>query len=113
MKHVSLKLTDAEFEKLEMLRGNKTKSDYLRELLSRDQQETRKELGDFERLFQDVNEIRQTLAALISGLPDQKGLIALAEYLKDVMSISNPPAYSNYADRLQELLQKLKANLKI
>jgi hypothetical protein len=28
------------------------------------------------------------------------------------VKISNPPAYANYADKLQELLQKLKADVK-
>lgn len=112
MPKVSIRLPDSEYEQLRIMRGSMTTSEYIRKLIAAQRAETRKEISDFARLFDDVSSIRQTLVTVVNDLPDHNALMAVAHYLKEVMSISNPPAYSNYADRLQELLQKLEGNLK-
>lgn len=112
MPRLSIRLPDSDYEQLHILRGNMTVSDYIRKLIASQRDETKKEVSDFTKLFHDVRTIRETLVALSDELPNQKALIALADYVKEVVKISNPPAYANYADKLQELLQKLKADLK-
>jgi hypothetical protein len=59
MRHISLKLTDDEYNKLESLRG--TKTDYIKMLLSLHDESARNENADFHKLFSDVNLIRESL----------------------------------------------------
>ncbi len=108
MPKVSFRLPDDEYERLHMLRGNRSISDYIRSVLSAQHKEAKTEIGEFQNLFRDVTMIRETL---LKDLPNQHHLLALAEYLKDVMTIANPPAYANYRDKLQELFQRLKTSI--
>ena len=108
MPKISLRLTEPEFERLEMLRGKRSISDYIRALLSGDHKEAKREDAEFHQLFRDISVIRE---AVLKDLPDQKALLALAAYLAEVMSIANPPAYAKYEDKQRELFLTLKANL--
>ncbi len=91
-----------------MLRGNRSVSDYTRSVLTEQHEEAKTEIGDLKNLFRDVTLIRETL---LKDLPNQRHLLALAEYLKDVMTIANPPAYANYRDKLQEFFHRLKTSI--
>ena len=108
MKQLSIKLTDAEHEKLEMLRGNNSKSDYIRMLLSAHDKEVRNENADFHKLFKDVKLVRESL----QNLPNKNHLLALATYMAEVASIANPPAYANYKDELSHLFQTFQSQMR-
>lgn len=111
MKTISLKISDAEYQALEMMRGNSTKSDYIRMLISARHEGVKREIGDLQQLITDVNIIKCNLLAGSESTVSKEALLALAEYLKDVMTIANPPAYANYRDKLQQYFQTLKMNI--
>ena len=111
MRKVSFRLTDSEYKEIERYRGNRTISEYVRALLFAHHEEARKETVGFQTLFRDVTLIRETIATCLRDLPNQTALIALAEYLKRVISIANPPAYAHHETELQQHLQALKTNI--
>ena len=80
-------------------------------LLAADEEHVKKEASDFQQLFADVTLIRETIAKCLRDLPNQQALIALADYLKRVISIANPPAYAHHETELQQHLQALKTNI--
>jgi hypothetical protein len=47
-----------------------TVSDYIRKLIASQRDETKKEISDFAKLFQDVGTIREMLVALSDELPN-------------------------------------------
>lgn len=111
MKTISLKISDSDYQRLESLRGNSSKSDYIRMLISAQHEGTRREIGSLQQLITDVSIIKNNLLAGSESTVSKEALLALAEYLKDVMTIANPPAYANYRDKLQEFFQRLKASI--
>ena len=111
MKTISLKISDSDYQRLESLRGNSTKSDYIRMLISAQHEGVRREIGDLQQLIGDVNMIKKSILAGAESTVSKEALLALAEYLKDVMTIANPPAYANYRDKLQQYFQTLKTNI--
>jgi len=82
MKTISLKIDEATYKELNIRRGRKTISEFLREVID----------------------------AHISGaykpLGDDKSLRALAIYLTEVMRITNPPAFANNGDKIKNLFTK-------
>ena len=111
MKTISLKISDSDYQRLESLRGNSTKSDYIRMLISVQHEGVKREIGDLQQLVNDVSMIKSSILAGAEGTVSKEALLALAEYLKDVMTIANPPAYANYRDKLQEFFQRLKTSI--
>ena len=111
MKKVSIRLSDSDYDKLEMFRGSKSISDYIRMLLAAHHEEARNESAEFQNLIRDVNIIKTALNTSLKDFPGRKDLLALATYIKEAVSISNPPAYANYEDKLREHFQTLKAQM--
>jgi len=111
VKHISVKMSDSEYEEVQKYRGNKTTSEYVRGLLFAHHKAARNESDSFQQLFRDVTFIKETLTVSFKALPNQQALITLAEYLKRVISIANPPAYAHHETELQQHLQTLKTNI--
>lgn len=111
MKTISLKISDSDYQRLESLRGNSTKSDYIRMLISAEHEGVKREIGDLQQLVNDVSMIKNNLLTGSESTVSKEALLALAEYLKDVMTIANPPAYANYRDKLQQYFQNLKTTI--
>lgn len=108
MKKISLRLSDSEYEKLEMFRGEKSISEYVRILISANDEKVRNEAGDFQKLFSDIAFISETLS---QDIPKQKDLLALASYMTEVSSIANTPAYANHRDKIDQLYQTLVSKI--
>ena len=49
MKHISVKLTEEAYDKLQILRGSKSTSDYVRDLLFSDEKTVGREIGGFQK----------------------------------------------------------------
>jgi hypothetical protein len=111
MRHISLKLTDDEYNKLESLRGTKTKTDYIKMLLSLHDESARNENADFHKLFSDVNLIRESLNISLKGMATKKDLLALSSFMAEVASMANPPAYSHHKIEIQQLYQTLTSKM--
>lgn len=104
MRKISLRLSDAEYERLEMFRGEKSISEYIRTLISANDDKVKNEAGDFQKLFVDVAHIREILT---KNPTKHKDLLALATFMAEVASIANPPAYANHRDKIQELYEAM------
>lgn len=112
MKHISVKMSDADYQKVERRRGDKTKSEYVRMLLTADDEHVKKEASDFKQLFDDVKYIKDSLNLSFKELPTKKNILALVDYLTEVSSIANPPAYSHHEKELKNLLNTIASKMK-
>jgi hypothetical protein len=106
-----VKLSDEEYDLLQRLRGNKTTSDYVRDLLFSDDKTVRKETEAFQNLFTDIADLKNIMAALLKALPNKEALLATVTYLTHAMTIGNPPAYAHHTNELKELFQTLRATV--
>lgn len=104
-------MSDAEYQKVERRRGDKTKSEYVRMLLTADEEHVRKEASEFKQLFDDVRLIREFLNILFRDLPTKKDILAFVSYLTEVSSIADPPAYSHHEKELKNLLNTIASNM--
>ncbi|OPY75991.1 MAG: hypothetical protein A4E63_00220 [Syntrophorhabdus sp. PtaU1.Bin050] len=66
MKNISVKLSDEEYLKVMRQRGNRTTSDYIRDLLFSDSK-TIEEAIDFQGLFTDVSAIRTMIESALNN----------------------------------------------
>ncbi len=111
MKHISVKLTDEAFAKLQSLRGSKSTSDYVRDLLFSDDKTAAKETAAFQNLFTDMADLKNTMGAFLKQLPDKEALLATVTYLAHAMTIGNPTAYAHHTTELKQLFQTLKTTV--
>ncbi|HBA55351.1 MAG: hypothetical protein GXY80_15400 [Syntrophorhabdus aromaticivorans] len=111
MKHISVKLTDEAYIKLQNLRGSRSTSDYVRDLLFSDDKTVGKETEAFQNLFTDMADLKNTVAAFLKRLPDKEALLAVVTFLAHAMTIGNPTAYAHHATELKQLFQTLKATV--
>lgn len=109
MKHISVKLTDEAYVKLQNLRGSRSTSDYIRDLLFADDKAVGKETEAFQNLFTDIADLKNTMGALLKGLPNKEALLAVVTFLAHAMTIGNPTAYAHHTTELKQLFQTLKA----
>ncbi|OPY72861.1 MAG: hypothetical protein A4E62_00744 [Syntrophorhabdus sp. PtaU1.Bin002] len=72
MKNISVKLSDEEYLRVMRQRGNRTTSDYIRDLLFSDSK-TIKEAIDFQGLFADVSAIRTMIDEALKNDPGRRG----------------------------------------
>lgn len=107
MKKISLRLSDSEYNNLEMFRGDKSISDYVRLLLSEQGESANNENADFHKLFSDVTTIKEALPVLAT----KKDLLSFASFMAEVASIANPPAYANNREKIQQLYQSLASKI--
>jgi hypothetical protein len=107
MKHISVKVTDSEYAKVEMLRGDKTISEYVRMVLFEKGEKANIENNDFLKLFQDVALISDT----IKGVATKRDLLAHASFLVEVATAGNPLSYSHEQNNIQQLHQMLASKM--
>jgi len=112
MKKVSFRLSDSEYRQIEINRGAKTTSKYLRDMLVLHLGNDEKETAAFQRLFNDVSTMKDSISALLKQLPNQEGLLAVAAYLAHAMTIGNPTAYAHHTTEMKDLFQKVRATVK-
>jgi hypothetical protein len=111
MKKISLRLPDATFEMIEMNRGEKTVSEYVRSLIEYNNESARNESTAFQKLFSDVSFIKESLNASLKNLTTKKDLLALSSFFAEVASMANPPAYSHHKTEMQQLYQALSSKM--
>ncbi|OPY67106.1 MAG: hypothetical protein A4E57_02476 [Syntrophorhabdaceae bacterium PtaU1.Bin034] len=106
---VSIKMSDAERQRLDDLRGNQTISDFLRGLLFQEHTAIKHEAEALQQLIADVALIRVKLSgtshAIHAATPAH--VKALAAYLAEIVRLGNPPAYAGQADTLKALSGRL------
>jgi len=107
MKHISVKMTDADYNRLAEERGDKSISDYVRTIIFSRRKEAEKELGAFQALINDVNIIKESLNNSLKGMATKKDLLALSSFFAEIASMANPPAYSHHKTEIQQLYQTL------
>ena len=113
MKHISVKLTEEAYDKLQILRGSKSTSDYVRDLLFSDEKAVGRETAAFKNLMKDIAAMKDDIGSLMKQLPNQEGLLAVAAYLTHAMSIGNPTAYAHHTTEMKDLFQKVRATVTI
>jgi hypothetical protein len=111
MKHISVKLTDADYSRLAEERGDKNISDHIRTIIFSRRKEAENELGAFQTLIHDVNFIKESLNNSLKGMATKKDLLALSEFMAEVSSMANPPAYSHHKAEMQQLYQTLVSKM--
>jgi len=72
MKHISVKMSDEEYHKVMKQRGDKTTSEYVRELLFSDHR-TQAKAVDLRGLLADVSAIRAMMETALKNNSDQGG----------------------------------------
>ncbi len=112
MKHISVKLTEEAYDKLQILRGSKSTSDYVRDLLFSDEKAVGRETAVFKNLMNDIAAMKDDIGSLMKELPNHEGLLAVAAYLTHAMSIGNPTAYAHRTNEMKDLFQKVRATVK-
>jgi len=112
MTQISVKLSDEEYKLLQRLRGVKSTSEYIRDLIFVDDRTARKETVAFQNLFSDIAAMKDDIGSLMKELPNQEGLLAVAAYLTHAMSIGNPTAYAHHTAEMKDLFQKVRATVK-
>jgi len=110
MKKISLRLPDATFEKIEMHRGDKTISDYIRSLIEDHHDIAKRESSAFQMLFNDVSFIKESLNTSSRNITTRNELLSLALFIVEVLSVANPSAYANQKEKLQDIYNKLKGD---
>jgi hypothetical protein len=105
LKPLSVKLADREYEIMESLRGNNSKSDYIKMLIKADNEKDKQQSEHIQKLFLDTDIIKQSLH---TKMPND--LLSLALFIVEVVSVSNPPAYANQKEKLQHMFDKLKGD---
>jgi len=111
MKKISLRLPDATLEKIEMYRGDKTVSDYIRSLIENHHEIENRESAAFQNLYNDISIIKESLNTSLKYLTIKKDLLALSEFMAEVSSMANPPAYSHHKTEIQQLYQTLASKI--
>jgi hypothetical protein len=111
MKKVSFRLSDSEYRQIETNRGAKTTSKYLRDMLVLHLGNDEKESAAFQRLFNDVSTIKDSIDALLKAFPNKEALLAVVGFLAHAMTIGNPTAYAHHTSELKQLFQTLKATV--
>jgi len=112
MTQISVKLSDEEYRVLQRLRGVKSTSEYIRDLIFGNDRAARKETEAFRNLFSDISTMKENIDTLLKELPNQEGLLAVAAYLTHAMSIGNPTAYAHHTAEMKDLFQKVRATVK-
>jgi Arc/MetJ-type ribon-helix-helix transcriptional regulator len=106
LKPLSVKLTDHEYDIMESLRGNNSKSDYIKMLIHADNEKDKKQSENIQKLFLDTDIIKQSLR---TKMPND--LLSLALFIVEVVSVSNPLAYANHKEKLQHMFDKFKGDV--
>jgi hypothetical protein len=112
-KTITIKLTDSDRQTLDLLRGERNISTFVRSLLFEQQVRSNRRLRHCSSSFADVALIRVKLAESTSGnaLYPIDSFRALAIYLTEVVKLGNPPAYSNQHDMITSLFRRLVDSL--
>jgi predicted CopG family antitoxin len=110
MKHISVKMTDADYNRLAEERGDKSISDHVRKILFSRREESDNALNAFQTLLNDVSIIKNSINESSKGLVEKKDLLSLALFTVEVLSVANPSAYANQKDKLQDIYNKLKGD---
>jgi predicted CopG family antitoxin len=111
MTQISVKLRDEEYDLLQRLRGTKSTSDYIRDLLFADDKTVNKETEAFQNLFTDIADLKSAMAAFLKQLPNKEALLAVVAFLSHAMTIGNPTAYAHHTTELKQLFQTLKTTV--
>jgi hypothetical protein len=111
LKPLSVKLTDHEYDIMESLRGNNSKSDYIKMLIHADNEKDKKQSENIQKLFLDTDIIKKSLLSRLPNVSDKNDLLSLALFIVEVLSVANPSAYANQKDKLQDIYNKLKGDL--
>jgi hypothetical protein len=111
MIQISVKLRDDEYALLQRLRGTKSTSDYIRDLLFADEKTVGKETEAFQNLFSDMADLKNTIGALLKALPNKEALLAVVTFLAHAMAIGNPTAYAHHTTELKQLFQTLRTTV--
>lgn len=111
MKHISVKMSDSEYEKVNLDRGSKTISEYVRETLLAAHEDISEEASAFHKLLADVTALRGTLEGALRDIPSRTSLLLLGQYLAKVITMGNPPTFAHYTRELEQLFQSLKTSL--
>jgi len=111
MTQISVKLRDDEYDLLQRLRGAKSTSDYIRDLLFADDKTVSRETEAFQNLFTDIADLKNTMGALMKGFPNKEALLAVVTFLAHAMTIGNPTAYAHHTTELKQLFQTLKVTV--
>jgi predicted CopG family antitoxin len=111
MKHISVKMTDADYNRLAEERGDKSISDYVRTIIFSRRKEAEKELGAFQKLINDVSFMKESLNTLSKNITTRNDLLSLALFIVEVLSVANPSVYANQKDKLQDIYNKLKGDV--
>lgn len=109
MRHISVKLSESDYQKLMLIKGAKTTSEYIRMIIATNHDSVQSENRDFNKLFLDVAIMREMMS--VHSMSAEK-MLALAECLTKVASIANQPAYSHHVDEIRGLHRELFAKLK-
>lgn len=107
MKKISLRLPDTTLERIEIHRGDKTVSEYIRVLIDLHHRESDHEAAVFQSLIHDINMIKEILNTSIRNFTVKKDILALSGFIAEVSSFANPPAYSHHKTEIQHLYQTL------
>jgi Arc/MetJ-type ribon-helix-helix transcriptional regulator len=111
LKPLSVKLTDQEHELMESLRGNNSKSDYIKMLINADSEKDKQQSEHIQKLFLDTDIMKKSLLSKLPNVCDKNDLLSLALFIVEVLSVANPSAYANQKDKLQDIYNKLKGDL--
>lgn len=113
-KTITIKLTDSQRQKLEVLRGGRSVSAFIRGVLFDQHPAIKQEAEALQQLIQDVAVIRVKLNQPTSAnvaFPAVDFFQPLAIYLTEIIKLGNPPTYSNQRDKIKSLFNDLMDKL--
>jgi len=114
VRKISVKISDTGYHKLLSAKGEKTMSEYVRELISGANKHATEEARKVDVLLTDIAFLRDRLMPLLARQTEgAKGehLIALAAYLTDAIRALNPPAFANQQDKVRAAFDSLKKRI--
>jgi hypothetical protein len=96
---------------MESLRGNNSKSDYIKMLINADNEKDKVQSEYIQKLFLDTDSMKKSLLSRLPNLSDKNDLLSLALFIVEILSVANPSVYANQKDKLQDIYNKLKGDL--
>ena len=114
MKKISVKMSDSDYHKLLATKGEKTVSEYVRELISGANTEATEQVQKLSLLLADIAFLRDRLMPLLVKQTENirgEHLVALAAYLTDAIRSLNPPAFANQQDKVRTAFDSLKKRI--
>jgi predicted CopG family antitoxin len=111
MKHISVKMSDADYKRLGEERGDKSISEHVRMLIFTHRKEAESESAAFQQLFKDVTLIKGLLSGSLTDLATKKDLLALARFIVEVATTGDPLSYSHEQTKIQQFFQTLASKM--